>query len=53
MVPASERCLRTATGELSLDNPFALIEGHPDRFDGEYWCIVFGTLGTMIASADV
>jgi hypothetical protein len=25
----NERCLRTATGELSLDKPFDLIEGHP------------------------
>ena len=26
---AGERCLRTATGGVSLDNAFDLIEGHP------------------------
>ena len=29
---AGERAVLAATGE-PLDKPFALIEGHPDRFD--------------------
>ena len=31
IVLANQRCSRTATGELSLENPFKLIEGHPAR----------------------
>jgi len=31
IVLANQRCSRTAARELSLENPFELIEGHPAR----------------------